>query len=89
MMQMKLSSFQKVFLVFKYKNVIVRLVTICPNGQHSMALIDEMYPELENVDLGFVYTGVGSQAEENKTVRLDFESFQPAFCKEEKIKILP
>ena len=48
-----------------------------------MALIDEMYPELENVDLGFVYTGVGSQAEENKTVRLDFESFQH-FVKKEK-----
>ena len=42
-----------------------------------MALIDKMYPELENVDLGFVYTGVGRQAEENKTVRLDFKSFQP------------
>ena len=56
-------------------------VTICPNGQHSMALIDEMYPELENVDLGFVYTGVGRQAEENKTVRLDFKSFQPVSWK--------
>ena len=56
-------------------------VTICPNGQHSMALIDKMYPELENVDLGFVYTGVGRQAEENKTVRLDFKSFQPVSWK--------
>jgi len=54
--------------------MIVILVTICPNGQHSMALIDKMYPELENVDLGFVYTGVGRQAEENKTVRKDFEN---------------
>lgn len=51
-----------------------------------MALIDEMYPELENVDLGFVYTGVGRQAEENKTVRLDFKSFQ--YLENFNIKIL-
>ena len=38
-----------------------------------MALIDKMYPELDNVDLGFVYTGVGRQVKENKTVRQDFQ----------------
>ena len=41
--------------------------------QHSMALIDKMYPELAHVDLGFVYTGVGRQARDNQTVRNDFE----------------
>ena len=44
-----------------------------------MALIDKMYPELDNVDLGFVYTGVGRQVKENKTVRKDS---QKAFTSE-------
>ena len=57
---------------FEYDLKIIS-VTICPNGQHSMALIDKMYPELDDVDLGFVYTGVGRQVKENKTVRKDLK----------------